>query len=1278
MRRILSKLTSRRGFSLAEIIVTVAIVGILATVAVIVGVNYSKSFKATEADDKAKAIYMSAQEHLTNMVTFGNWQEALEKAQANETAEFYGYSFEEVSEFYGTKITMKPSDYDYWVDISEIPLEAWTFAANNMYYLSTNDSEDADLLGLLIPPGSMAGVAEGQYIIEYNVKTAKIYGVFYCEETDPAIPYSAILAGLNEQGRANADVSESDAKSTRKNFKYNGESMILGYYGGAIASSYSSMFLPRPEITVTNGDDLAVTVRSYGDTSLYDLTVSVTGETSGEESFIPVDIERGTCEIGGRTCGLNYERYEVAYYNAGYRLSPENAAYEIFTGTVTDTVYNEAGIDGFTDVTIVLDSLTPFISSDASGQHITAFGNNFHFAGLFPGFIPGEDITIRAIVTPKDNSAMPRDASATVNSLFAALSDDGVDIRNIRHLENLSPDISGVNAGTKYYNGQALHFEKAAITKDISYSGYGPGESELGLNYMLTCILGKTDTLPAQTFYGGFKPINNTGLEELAGNGNRIYDLYIATDGAAAVGLLGTAGEINISGLGIVGSNALGDLTLEDYDPFTIYPNYVIEGTDSAGISTGAFIGEATGSVSFDGCYTTARISVNHDERVSAAGYVAHVGGFIGSATDAVGFSACYGGGIVDDEGFYDASRGNIELFTPSVSSESAALGSFVGYVEGSEPTVSITDSYSTQSLRLDTDADYVPDSISLGGFIGEISSESGDWGVELTNAYYAAPMSSNVEEVTYVQEVVRDYSIAFGGLLGRAEDGGDVWTDNAYYIPYFADFCGIPTALETQLLPPGVDTGLRLSSGDYTTTPVINTAGSGTSIGVLASDDSGLDGAFITAEAVLPVSPALDGEDFAFPDVTHLGHHYGDWQASVPGYGDGDPAPGDDPNPDPDRGPADDPHRPSVTIVKGHGVGRLEVEGNEVIDEYTFADLAYSQVIDISDTISVTLKDGYANPLYAVQPGFNGSNGFIGSFLLQDPDDTHICYVTGTSDTRIVISAATLLPPQLTMTGAGEYVYNYRDVNVALNNSRVYDQHSDIHIAYYLHRIDSSSAATARNRSITDFNSVTASQYWQAIDKAVTPSAPWGSSSSDVVISKTAYHGHKYYWAQAIAYDGVLTSQPVTTIAPSASVIPAIALLRAPVVIDANNFDSPPKDAALFKNGVNVGEKITLYAEYGSASLYPDSTSTSGAVTLVALSVTRSQRTFLGWYDDVYVDLDGSLMSGTDRIADTNGTIDGTIANVCGQGKWLPTTLNTINVYARWSQPAGNVTVDP
>ncbi len=154
--KLFRKIKGKLGFTLAEMLIVVAILAILTAVAAPNVAKYSRSINLRELNDSARAIYMAAEHKFMNEIEMGNELPGLDDGAA--------------------KITALLPRYD---ETSEV----------DIFYLKSNDS-GSPLKKLMSSGGTdveSTGVVESQlfdnnFIVEYNPKTGDVYGVFYSEK----------------------------------------------------------------------------------------------------------------------------------------------------------------------------------------------------------------------------------------------------------------------------------------------------------------------------------------------------------------------------------------------------------------------------------------------------------------------------------------------------------------------------------------------------------------------------------------------------------------------------------------------------------------------------------------------------------------------------------------------------------------------------------------------------------------------------------------------------------------------------------------------------------------------------------------------------------------------------------------------------------------------------------------------------------------------------------------------------------------------------------------
>ena len=412
------------GFTMAEMLITVAIIVILCGFGFVAVIAHQRNLKRMEMDETAQEIFIAAQNHLTAAEANGQWDAFLKKTSGAAS---------EAEAARGTWLQNGPTGYDKSTDKD---------ASSRKFYSFTTESVEAVQKGavsLILPEGSIDETLRGHHFyVEYDAVSGTVYGVFYTD-ADHAITAEDA-----------ANVSRTDANARRDYKDENGKRTIIGYYGGALGELKNSGDLYAPSVAVRNAESLVLYVvdKNYhrhvsaqGGAGTFQTQLKLTFE--GETSKAAVEKTVDPAKVGSGTD--SFSRSVLACDSA-----------KEFSVIVPGRSADEGGVQKTESVkakyyAIVLDSI---VREDG------------HFADLFAGaasgenggsaqFIPGEDIKI-TVTLHSNNGGEDVSQTVTVNSLFNSVKQEKnalgwetgkviVTVSNPRHLENLSTEVSGVD-----------------------------------------------------------------------------------------------------------------------------------------------------------------------------------------------------------------------------------------------------------------------------------------------------------------------------------------------------------------------------------------------------------------------------------------------------------------------------------------------------------------------------------------------------------------------------------------------------------------------------------------------------------------------------------------------------------------------------------------------------------------------------------------------------------------------------------------------------------------
>ena len=184
---------NRSGFTLAEVLIVVAIMAILANFGFVAVSHYNKRMTLLEMDDTAKKIFLAAQNHLTIADSNGEWNQKKLAAGSAKLGQEYTIDSKTYEVIFGGK------------------------------------SEQAATKGvrvLMLPDQSVNLAGDGSYAIIFDQDTASIFGVYYSAS-------STFGNGQNDQFITTVDTDLKANATLRDIENRRGKTPLIGYYGNS-------------------------------------------------------------------------------------------------------------------------------------------------------------------------------------------------------------------------------------------------------------------------------------------------------------------------------------------------------------------------------------------------------------------------------------------------------------------------------------------------------------------------------------------------------------------------------------------------------------------------------------------------------------------------------------------------------------------------------------------------------------------------------------------------------------------------------------------------------------------------------------------------------------------------------------------------------------------------------------------------------------------------------------------------------------------------------------
>ena len=650
MKQARVKLSSAVGVTMVEMLLVIAIIGILSGVAFIAVWNYQRSMGQLERDNIAKEIFIAAQNHLT-----------VAKGEGYRGVTDYG--------------TMEGDD------------------GNVYYYIVTNGTVvrsgavpgGEGMFAQMLPFGSIDETVRGggSYLIRYQPEAGLVLDVFYCSTSGSPSKFNHQLS-VDEYSQVMALKGDTH-KGDRRTYEY-GDNSILGWYGGEDAANLPSLTLSPPDIKVLNRETLSVKVKDTSTSSGGALRLLVKGVKSEVEHYLNITTTMITDSEGYYTlvldditsqsqnlhfCKRHYDDMGASLLNGfipGEDITVQAVAYS--TTALANISYSAA---------LTTNSLFASVNdSNSDGVPDTAYISNFRHLenldkaisglGYKDGITYSSDVDIVSAVQTTDlnwtdDSENNLDATYWTTATVRKLNGEPVTDNPGKYVPISPKNENRIGGYSCTYNGKNHSISNVKASDD--YAGLFGNASNMSQISNLDLIdFTVTGTTSAGALAGKLEGCTVTNV--LARNSNNDSDAKITSSHTAG---------------GLIGTMEAG--TMVKYSAAAV----IVSGSSNAG----GLIGSANGGI-ITGCY-----SGGHTCKGS---YEKWVKGVQGDASypphdyDVTGETA---GGLI---GNADSSTISNSYSTCSVSGTSSGTSKSGGFVGSGSTSSNITNCYATGLLK--------------------------------------------------------------------------------------------------------------------------------------------------------------------------------------------------------------------------------------------------------------------------------------------------------------------------------------------------------------------------------------------------------------------------------------------------------------------------------------------------------------------------------------------------------------------------------------------------
>lgn len=459
---------THRGFTLPEMLMVIAILGILFAVSAPALMSFSNNMNQTALDNTAREIFVAVQNKMTTMKASGMDLPQGRSMGANAPSDYTPVDAEPASQWPNQGSATDPDS----------PNDAYRYV----------ESSDSDSMAFLL--GTTYDQHEGYFVVEYNKKTGDVYGVFYSEKAGSLFGKESKFDGMTYKTllqSSNGKLTDAEGEYDVRQSLEARQKWGVGYYGAnntAMPESSENQEFDF-HIGIINDDKLQLKILPTKQVPEMKYHIFITSQT---------DLENGI-------------KYELVT-NSGSG-NPVTASY-YKPGSSAAISYSFAGLtESVPDITA---------SGEQYGFMLTldSVEGSKHFANLFPGIAPGDNIRIevKAEYTGTEAGYHLADKIEIVertNSLFAERTGSAVTIASGRHLQNLSCEASNLGWYKTAGDGAEIRTKqpvtKANLIADIDWQG--------------TYHYQEKNTLysgPAKL--DSFQPISNYNTGDSGGNGS--------------------------------------------------------------------------------------------------------------------------------------------------------------------------------------------------------------------------------------------------------------------------------------------------------------------------------------------------------------------------------------------------------------------------------------------------------------------------------------------------------------------------------------------------------------------------------------------------------------------------------------------------------------------------------------------------------------------------------------------------------------------------------------